>query len=288
MSTQRPLAQVWFRLSRVIGSLLLLAVSSGAAGGVAAAAPSQPPAVSDTISPATATQLATAMGVPPGDLVSADLLGSAANGVGVSDAAFGDWFPTGGDGTFAILATGLAADADQPNSTGSLQTQLSGLNNDDGWDLVRLHLQLTVPADANCLTIDYAFYSEEFPEYVGSEFNDAFVMQVNDSSLIVDGAVITAPHNIALDSLGNLISVNNAFGVFAPTGTTYDGVTPLLRTTAAVTPSTTVDLYFSITDLGDSIYDSAVFVDGFRWLTGGPCHPGTVASARIFLPVVTR
>jgi len=47
-------------------------------------------------------------------------LGSSANGVGVSNAPVGAWFPTGGDGTFAILSTGLAADATHPGGTGWL------------------------------------------------------------------------------------------------------------------------------------------------------------------------
>lgn len=42
------------------------------------------------------------------------------------------------------------------------------------------------------------------------------------------------------------------------TGTTYDGATPALSAQTAVVPGSVIDLYFSIQDLGDSVYDSAV------------------------------
>jgi hypothetical protein len=232
--------------------------------------------------------LAAAIGVPPADLLLADLMSSDPLGVGVSDADVGDWFPTSLDGAFAILSTGYAMSATMPNNQGNLTGILGGLNNNTGRDLVRLHLQLAVPADAACLNFDFAYYSEEFPEFVGSPFNDAFVVQLNDSNLTISGTVILAPGNIALDSLGNPITVNGVFGVFGPTGTTYDGVTPLLRTAVPVTPSSTIDLYFSITDLGDSLYDSTVFIDSFRWSDAEGCVGGTTASGLIFLPQVIR
>lgn len=147
------------------------------------------------ITPATATELALAMGVPGIDLLAADLMGSDSAGVGVSDSPLGTWFPTEGS-TFAILSTGLAAAASLPNDSGSRSTSLSGLNNNQGNDLVRLHLQLKVPSDINCASFDFAFYSEEFPEWVGSKFNDTFTAQLNNSSLSIgQNNIVVAPGN---------------------------------------------------------------------------------------------
>ncbi len=228
-----------------------------------------------TISPANATQLAQAMGVPSGDLISADLMGSDPDGVGVSNASLGNWFPTEG-GSFAILATGLAADATLPNASGEHSTILSDLNNNLGTDLVRLHLQLHVPSSFNCLNFDFAFYSEEFPEFVGTIFNDTFTAQLNNSNLTVDSQsfIVTAPGNFAFDSQGNVISVNTVFGVSGETGTTYDGSTPNLRASTAVTPNSNVNVYLSIQDLADSIWDSAVFLDRFFWSDDDTCEGG--------------
>jgi hypothetical protein len=225
------------------------------------------------ISPSTAAQLAAAMDVPTADLLAADLMGSDAEAAGVSNAALGAWFPTEGS-TFAILSTGLAADALLPNAETNHSHTLDGLNNSQGNDLVRLHLQLKAPTNANCAAFDFAYYSEEFPEFVGSQYNDTFTAQLNDSSLSINGNVVVAPGNFAFDTEDNVISVNTVFGVSEATGTTYDGVTPLLRASTAIVPGATVDFYLSVQDLGDSVYDSAVFLDGFFWSADPQCATG--------------
>ena len=229
----------------------------------------------ETINPATANQLADAMGVPSGDLISADLMGSDPNGVGVSDSSLGTWFPTQGD-SFAILSTGKAADATLPNNSDSHSSELTGLNNNLETDLVRLHLGLHVPPAFNCLSFDFAFYSEEFPEFVDSIFNDTFTAQLNNSKLSVNGQtyVVDAPGNFAFDTQQNIISVNTVFGVESNTGTTYDGSTPSLRASTEVTPNSNVDIYLSVQDLGDSIYDSTVFLDRFFWSVDETCSGG--------------
>jgi len=128
----------------------------------------------------------------------------------------------------------------QPKAThDSLSFELGGLDNNLGTDLVRLQLSLHVPPAYNCLNFDFAFYSEEFPEFVGTIFNDTFTAQLNNPSLTVDGQsyIVDAPGNFAFDTQNNIISINTAFGVVPNTATTYDGSTPSLRASAVVTPN---------------------------------------------------
>ena len=229
-----------------------------------------------------ALALALAMGVPEGDIVAADLMGSDLLGVAVltntvtttATTTLGrDGFPEPG-AIFAVLATGKAADAVLPDDTKDHQFQLGGLNNSQGQDLVRLHLQLKVPDNINCASYYLAYYTEEFPEFVGREFNDTFTAQLNQSELSITGSNVSAPGNFAFDTQGNILSVNTSFGVQGDTGTTYNGSTPLLQARTAVVPASTIDLYFSIQDLGDSIYDSAVFLDKFFWSEDPECKQG--------------
>ena len=85
----------------------------------------------------------------------------------------------------------------------------SGGNTD--YDVTILRIDLDVPAPANCLTIDFRFLSEEFPEYVGGSVNDAFVAELDDSTWTTDNfSEIIAPNNFAFDAEGNVISVNTA------------------------------------------------------------------------------
>ncbi len=237
--------------------------------------PGRPQAIS-SVSPAGASEVAAAMDVPTADLLVAEILDSDPNGAGVSTARLGSWFPTTGS-TFAILATGLAADAALPNTAGSHSTILTGRNNSQGNDLVTLHLQLKVPSTANCASFDFAYYSEEYPEFLDSQYNDTFTAQLNSSEIVIQGSVVTATANFAFDTQDNVISANTVFGFSASTGTTYDGSTPLLRARSAVVPDATVDVYLSVMDLGDPLYDSAVFLDNFFWSKDPTCAAGALA-----------
>ena len=58
---------------------------------------------------------------------------------------------------------------------------------------------LQPPSGARCFAFDVAFYSEEYPEYVGSSYDDAFTAQLGDGyTEIVDGSV-QAQANFAKD-----------------------------------------------------------------------------------------
>lgn len=229
------------------------------------------------VNAATADQLAAAMDIPAANIVSVSIGTTDATAVGVSDSGLGNYFPNHGS-TFAILATGAAATAATEDDSESTSGTLSGLDTQTGHDLAQLTIELTRPADATCLAFDFAFYSEEFDEYVGSSFNDAFIAEIGESNFQEVDNQVVAPNNFAFDTGGNVISVNTVFGVSGGTNTTYDGATPLLT---AQTPfegeiQTNVILTFSIMDLGDSIYDSAVFLDNFRWLYGADCVAGVI------------
>jgi hypothetical protein len=237
-------------------------------------------AVPAAINPSNAQDLAQAMGIPAGDIVSATIGTTDPAAVGVGASPLGKYFPTDGD-TFAILATGLAASAELPNNEDDLSTELAGLNNSQGNDMAQLRVELSPPAGATCLAFDFAFYSEEFPEWVGSQFNDAFIAEIGGSDFTIINDQVVAPLNFAFDTTGNAINVNTVFGVTPNTESTYDGVTPLLRAVTPLEPShfPTTELVFTITDLGDSVWDSAVLLDRFSWLFDTDCQEGADADS---------
>ena len=179
-------------------------------------------------------------------------------------------FPTGGD-EYAVLTTGNATLAGTGNTSGSSGANLGGGNvrGNSDYDVVILRIDLDVPATANCLVgMDFRFLSEEYPEWVGTAFNDAFVAELDESTWTTSGSTITAPNNFAFDPSARPITINAA-GVTSMTaenaaGTTYDGATPLLTAATPITPGPH-SLYLSIFDQGDQVYDSAVFVDNLRF-----------------------
>ncbi|MBP8241963.1 MAG: choice-of-anchor L domain-containing protein, partial [Thermoflexales bacterium] len=207
----------------------------------------------------TAVDMAGAMGLDLAFLQSAsmqtDLVNKAGVGSPLPGAATLAGFPTSGP-TFAYLGTGNMLFADQANT---------GPNTFGLGDYARLALTFTVPTTATCMSMDFAFFSEEFPEFVGSQFNDYF-------DAFVDG------QPIARDQNGNRISINSVFGATPANalGTTYDAATPRLRSRAALTPGATSVITFFVTDVSDTAYDSAVFIDKFTFgrPEGEACVPG--------------
>jgi hypothetical protein len=222
-----------------------------------------------------AGQVAAAMATPSSNVVAAGftMTHPTAPANGVSDAPLGG-MPTNGS-TFGILTTGDVGLADDPNSSGSSGLDQNGgltndgahLRGDTDFDVDILNVDLLVQPGANCLTFDFKFFSDEFPEFVGTAFNDAFIAELDASTWTTSGSTITAPNNFAFDPANNVISINAA-GVTSMTagnaaGTTYDGATPLLSASTQVTAGAHV-LYLSIFDQGDQILDSAVFLDNLR------------------------
>jgi hypothetical protein len=207
----------------------------------------------------------------------------------VSDSALGG-FATNGS-TYGILTTGDATLADDANGSDSDGVGLGGDNGttvrgDNDFDVTVLKVDLNVPASVNCMTVDFRFLSEEFPEFVGGTVNDAFVAELDTSDWMTDStsvsAAVTAPHNFAFDQNGNPITINAAGSATMTagdaTGTTYDGATPLLQASTPVT-SGAHSLYLSIFDQGDDIYDSAVFLDNVRFSNRptGTCVTGATS-----------
>lgn len=183
----------------------------------------------------------------------------------------------------------------QPN------TELGGGNvrGDTDFDVTILKIDLNVPANKNCLSFTFRFYSAEFPQYVGTDYNDAFIAELDTSNWTTSGSTISAPNNFAKDINNRPISINatgaatmsraNAAGTIFANNFNIDpyspyGATPLLQANTPITPGAH-SLYLSIFDQGDRRLDSAVFID--RLFVGnkatGACVPGVSALPDVVL-----
>jgi hypothetical protein len=185
--------------------------------------------------------------------------------------------------SFAILSTGNAKLAATPNTKPDSGSESRGPSIRGARDVVIMRIDLRVPKGANCLSFDFRFLSEEYPEFVGDEFNDAFVAEVGTSDWLAatkQDPTITSPHNFATDTTGAPIRINKTgvtgMTAFRARGTTYDGATRLLRASSPIKPGLR-RLYLSIFDQGDRIYDSAVFLDNLRTSRATKCRTGVRA-----------
>ncbi len=193
-------------------------------------------------------------------------------------------FPISGR-SFLILGNGDVRSADNRNTSGDTSDSAGGPSIRGARDVTIFRINLRVPSGANCLRFRFKFLTEEFPEFVNQQYNDAFIAELDRTTWntnTIGSPQISAPDNFAHDLKGNLISVNGvgdtSVSAFYSRGTTYDGATRRLRASTPITPGRH-RLYLSIFDQGDRQYDSAVFIDrlGVDRSSAGGCRTGAVS-----------
>lgn len=176
-------------------------------------------------------------------------------------------FPIDGS-SFGILSNGSVLKVDKSNKSTDTSTRMGGPRLRGSRDVTILRIVLSAPKGKTCLSIRFKFLSEEFPEFIGDDFNDAFIAEVDKSTWNTKSSTdprITAPDNFAYGKKGQLVSVNGAGATSMrkkyAKGTTYDGGTRKLRASTRISSGRTHVLYLSIFDQGDRDYDSSVLLD---------------------------
>ncbi len=125
---------------------------------------------------------------------------------------------------------------------------------------------------SDTVSFNYVFGSEEYPEYVGTAFNDVF-------AFFISGPGIAGLQNIAKLPNGTDVTINNVnAGINAPffvdngNGSVgpensspfyiqYDGFTKVLTASSEVQCGQTYHLVIAIADVQDGIFDSGIFIE---------------------------
>mgnify|MGYP000171330709 CR=1 FL=1 len=139
---------------------------------------------------------------------------------------------------------------DWGTSGSSLITNLNG--GYSTYDATSIKFDFT--ATSNKISYDFVFGSEEYAEFVGSSYNDAFGVWLTDSA--------GSKTQLSFDKSNNPITINTAW-MSSSTGTELDGTTGKLTTTAATAIGQNYSIEFVIADSSDAIYDSTVYLSNF-------------------------
>lgn len=144
-------------------------------------------------------------------------------------------------------------------------------------------LEFDFVADGNKIEFNYVFASEEYPEFVLSEFNDVFGLFISGPGIngtFTNNAmnIATIPGNNGEVAINNVNNGPDGLGFNAsnpqyfkdngtgsnPAGTTirYNGFTVPLAAEADVIPCETYHIKIAITDVGDDWLDSGIFLEG--------------------------
>ena len=196
----------------------------------------------------------------------------------------GTLHPTHGN-SFALLSTGIAG-------TNIITTYAASPGDERGtWfdggmksyprDESTLTMTLQVPPFMHYLYYDVQFLSAEYPEYVGTQYNDKLTITVNSPSK-------GSSHYIFDVNSGYFVLNSNGitgtgFDIFARSGTP-DGVDMVDRTPRAgkadagasdlipiggmahpVSPNEQITVTIDIKDAGDNLFDSGAFIDNLMF-----------------------
>lgn len=202
---------------------------------------------------------------------------------GIVLSSLGTIVPTNGS-TFALLSTGIAGaipvttNTENPgNERGTWFKNRYGHPRDEA----TLTMILQVPPYMHYLYYDIQFFSAEYPEYVGSQYNDRLKVTVDSPSEGITTYILDVNSGyFVLDSNG---IPGTGFDIFAqsgnPNGVDLVDTTP--RTPGAdagatdlvpiggashpVSPYEQVTVTFNIKDIGDNQFDSAAFIDNLMF-----------------------
>lgn len=175
-----------------------------------------------------------------------------------------------------LLSTGHAVGAQGPNNSGAFtkandmkgDKDLHYIANYKTYDAAWISFEFTATQDL--IRFNYVFGSEEYPEYVGSPFNDVFGFFLTDletgemwnlavlPNTEIPITVNNINHKFNTDFyLENRLGVNNADTLIQ-----FDGLTQPLIAYSDVVPGRKYRIKIAIADVADNAFDSGVFLEG--------------------------
>jgi uncharacterized repeat protein (TIGR01451 family) len=191
--------------------------------------------------------------------------------------------PTNGD-TFVLFSTGIAG-------TNIVTTNQQEPGDERGtWfrnkygnprDEAHLTMTLQVPPLMHYVYYDVQFFSSEYPEYIGSRYNDKLTITVYSPSKGVSDYIFDVNSGYFLWDSNDI--PDTGFDIFAQSGnpgqvdwidTTprnpgadagASDIIPIGGESHPVTPNEEITVTISIKDAGDNLFDSAAFVDNIRF-----------------------
>jgi hypothetical protein len=145
---------------------------------------------------------------------------------------------------------------------------------DLGWDNLFnkqwLQFRVTAPPGVHGYMFDFAFFSSEYPAFIGTPYNDMFVAWSSSEAYTGNLTFIgQAPMNTtSLDASGGFVHVG-LDPALNGTGFEDYGSTEWLLARGPASPGEQVQVTLFVSDLGDELLGSVVLLDNFRWDCGG-------------------
>ncbi|MBK8950452.1 MAG: choice-of-anchor L domain-containing protein [Flavobacteriales bacterium] len=183
-----------------------------------------------------------------------------------------------------ILTTGRITDAIGPNNNGgggnwfaqgtAGDPILNAVTGRTTMDACKFEFDIIPTGDS--LSFNFVFASEEYNEWVGSQYNDVFGFYISGPGIVGDPNAGNEKNIARIPGSNQPVTINNvnngsnsAYYFDNAGGATiqYDGFTRHLVAPSAVTPCQSYHLKLVIADASDRKYDSGVFIERSRATT---------------------
>mgnify|MGYP001161904504 CR=1 FL=1 len=174
-----------------------------------------------------------------------------------------------------VLTTGYAKDAEGPNSGNVSKGDMSWTGDSDATQLAGNStnnvtiFEFDFVPQANEISFNYIFASEEYPGFACSSYNDVFGFIISGPGITPDPGL--SGKNIALLPNGLPVTINNVNDSYCGDDTyyvggpfqdiEYGGRTVALTAHSEVIPGETYHIRLIVADTTDYLYDSAVFLE---------------------------
>ena len=171
------------------------------------------------------------------------------------------------------------ASAENRNNVTDKQTDCIELQNlinkgQKTYDVCFIELDIVPTADS--LSFNYVFGSEEYDEFIGTEFNDVFGFFISGKGIKGEKNLAVVPNSntpVSVNTINNgkhgynsrITASNSSYYVSNVGGNLpieYDGLTKLMQIRQVVTPYETYHIKLAIADVSDATYDSGVLIEG--------------------------
>ncbi|NNC82016.1 MAG: hypothetical protein HKN79_00425, partial [Flavobacteriales bacterium] len=193
-------------------------------------------------------------------------------------------------GEGVILTTGRITNALGPNDTESKSTAYVGANGDPKLDIISGYstrdackLEFDIIPAGDSITFEFSFASEEYSEYVCTNFNDVFGFFISGPGIVGDPGLSGAQNIALIPGTNDPVTINDVNGgnpnqgsacppvnpqffTFNPLSPIaeiqYDGWTKnLIAIADGLIPCETYHLELIIADATDRLWDSGVFIE---------------------------
>jgi hypothetical protein len=215
------------------------------------------------------------------------------NGQGVITMVDADVYDANSNPDFAQLPAPMTIDEGSNNGNGGTpfvncdgvgdcsDTILDQWNFGDGEanDMLWFQFETVVPGGTNGWSVEFAYFSVEFPEWVDDIFNDIFLVW-SDSETYTGNLCFVNDQPCTVTALWPVAYQQNALELAGTGFQQQGGGTGWYTMNGSAAPGETLQLTTAIFDMGDTAYDTVVLLDNWRWDCEG-CVPSEVMGCGI-------